>query len=274
MSDVYEGDRIYSGGKGSGKSYNAVVDMINALDEGRRVVTNVAIYPKRIAYYIANMWHHKIRYRSWDSIHRFARKIYNNIYLLKEDEIQKFYLYGSVNNDYIGNRLFVLDELHLYFNARNTMKVSELLCDYLSQSRKLNDNILILTQNINNLDIQFRRQCRHYYHWHDSHQVSFFKWKQLFTFNPLPRFFLAREYYGGEKRNVHVGNIIRRPSKSIFALYETKALHNSRIVDQLQARMTMERLNIEASKLLGQNNTPGASQAVSYAPIEHYFETE
>jgi len=52
--------------------------------------------------------------------------------------------------------LFVIDELHLFFNAREWMNTGKGCLFYLSQHRKLGDDVVCITQSIGNVDKQFR----------------------------------------------------------------------------------------------------------------------
>jgi len=59
---------------------------------------------------------------------------------------------------------FIIDEIHQYFGAREWAATGGDCLHYLSQHRKLGDDVIAITQAIENVDTQFRRvaQCFHY----------------------------------------------------------------------------------------------------------------
>ena len=59
-------------------------------------------------------------------------------------------------DDAVGT-LFVLDEVHLWFNARNWQKTGEAAIAYLSTHRHFSDDVILVTQHADNVDLQFRR---------------------------------------------------------------------------------------------------------------------
>jgi len=52
--------------------------------------------------------------------------------------------------------LFIIDEIHLFFNSREWMNTGKGCLFYLSQHRKLGDDVIAVTQSIGNVDKQFR----------------------------------------------------------------------------------------------------------------------
>jgi len=52
--------------------------------------------------------------------------------------------------------LFIIDEIHLFFNSREWMNTGKGCLFYLSQHRKLGDDVVAVTQSIGNVDKQFR----------------------------------------------------------------------------------------------------------------------
>lgn len=52
--------------------------------------------------------------------------------------------------------LYLLDELHEFFNARKWAETGEAVLHYLSQHRKMGDDVVCITQSIGNVDKQFR----------------------------------------------------------------------------------------------------------------------
>lgn len=58
-------------------------------------------------------------------------------------------------DDAVGT-LFVLDEVHLHFNARKWAETADECLHYLSQHRKFGDDVICVTQHPDNVDKQFR----------------------------------------------------------------------------------------------------------------------
>lgn len=58
--------------------------------------------------------------------------------------------------------VYVLDEIHIKFNARAWMETGRDVLFYLSQHRKLGDTVICITQAVNNVDKQFRSVTQDY----------------------------------------------------------------------------------------------------------------
>ena len=95
--------------------------------------------------------------------------------LLDEEQMRRFFLYrggerilpapddrermpdySSISSDGGPSVTYVLDELHLFFNAREWEKTGKWCLHYLSQHRKLGDEVYAVTQFVMNVDKQFR----------------------------------------------------------------------------------------------------------------------
>jgi zona occludens toxin (predicted ATPase) len=207
---------ICSGLVGGGKSYFSVIRILESLSQGRTVVTNVSIDSRRVAWHMSSAPRHY-----WDryvkGITRFsiAKQYLSRIRILSDDDVTHFWDFGF-NNSFI-----VLDELHLYFSNRDWARVPKSLVRYLSQHRKGHDDIFLMTQNINNLDVTYRRLASRFWHVHNPKNVPMFRFLPI----PLPEFFIANGYYG-EISNKVIDTRIMTPSKMIFALYDTYHVHD------------------------------------------------
>jgi len=121
--------------------------------------------------------------------------VQQRVYLLSDSEVGEFYRYlpsGNRHNPHVmpmkkevyrheGNKefsetlpdlawrqqmqiegtlpngcLFILDEAHLFFNARKWQSLSVAVSHYMSQLRKLNDDIILISQNPEKIDKSFR----------------------------------------------------------------------------------------------------------------------
>jgi len=167
------------GKPGGGKSLYGMKLILEELRFGNRlVVTNLALNLPRLNEYLQKT------YPKEDIILR------DRIKLLDEESCKKFWLFrqftGSVNdvpwNEPGRGAFIVLDELHLFFNAREWMHTGTDCLHYLSQHRKLGDDVICITQHVGNVDKQFRSVAQDF-----SLIVNGFKQK-LGLFRGLPMF--------------------------------------------------------------------------------------
>jgi len=151
--------------------YSVKLIMDELLYGSRVVITNVGLNLESINEYIQREYPTK-------SVNLFERLI-----LIDEDAMGQFFTVrppGSIgpklltkqqwtegkNPDYSGitdkGVMYVLDEIHIKFNARAWMNTGQDVLYYLSQHRKLGDTVVWITQAINNVDKQFRSVTQDY----------------------------------------------------------------------------------------------------------------
>jgi len=154
-----------SGKPGGGKTLYALKLIIEELAFGTRcVITNVAIKLPELNEYLQKAHPSK-------TINLFER-----VKILEDEQAWQFFRYrpnGLVLPDHTKDMwekgqtpdysavcdsgvLYVIDEIHIGFNARAWMKTGQSVIYYLSQHRKLGDTVLCITQAIGNVDKQFR----------------------------------------------------------------------------------------------------------------------
>lgn len=149
-----------SGKPGGGKSFYAMKLIVDELVLGSRVVvTNVPIRRGELSAYLQE------KYPRW------AGDLISRLRLLDETETAQFWCYrspeGQLPEDNQGRPdfsaaatgnavLYVIDEIHQFFNAREWQKTGKVALYYLSQHRKLGDDVVCITQSIGNVDKQFR----------------------------------------------------------------------------------------------------------------------
>lgn len=136
---------IFEGRIGGGKTYLAVTRILAHLAKGGTVVTNVELLPDGCACYLAK--------------HYGLQMDPSAIRFLNEEETGFFHkhLIGGTKELPV---LAVIDEAHLWFNARDTMQTGSTkraLLTFLSQSRKLGVDVIFIVQKEENLEAQFRR---------------------------------------------------------------------------------------------------------------------
>ncbi len=232
-----------SGKPGGGKSLSALRLISRVLQRTNMcVVTNLAIKPGEL-----NAWLQQTYPEATINLHERLR-------LLNETETGQFWLYRScrIIEDQHGRRaewvqlaavseeeqkagkhidysscnglppvLYVIDEIHNYFNAREWMKTGKEALFYLSQHRKLGDDVICITQSINNVDKQFRSVAQSFTYVTNLRKTKFLK---LFTLPPL---FVANTYLhpatgaaGETAMEVHTFTL---DLKGLAACYDTAA---------------------------------------------------
>lgn len=135
---------IYEGKIGGGKTYLAVCRILAHLAKGGTVFTNVELRLEGVA-----AWLKQTHGLELDP---------EAIRFLNESESWDFHKYLRAGREI--NTLCVIDEAHLWFNARDhavTAATKRELITFLSQSRKLKVDVIFIVQAAENLDAQFRR---------------------------------------------------------------------------------------------------------------------
>lgn len=164
--------KFISGKPGAGKSYMALKWIVDELINGSRVVvTNLPINIPELGAYL----------------HEKTEKIVDlseRLRIIGDDEVYEFYRYrGRINGEWYcsppsdskgridyseymcfkgSSILYVLDEVHLYFNSRDWQKTGRSCIWYLSQHRHLGDDVVAVTQFVPNVDKQFRSIAQDY----------------------------------------------------------------------------------------------------------------
>jgi hypothetical protein len=169
-----------SGKPGGGKTLYAVRLIVDELVKGRRpIVTNVALKLGELNRY----WQEKFPAsyeREMGLVGTDAsgplRHISERVRIITEDDLPVFFTFrgrgvrlASVNNvewkqgkrpDYgkviDSGVMYVLDEVHIAFNSRAWADTGAEVLYYLSQHRKLGDDVVCITQSVANVDKQFR----------------------------------------------------------------------------------------------------------------------
>jgi hypothetical protein len=179
-----------SGKPGGGKTLYSVRLILDELVHGSRViVTNVPLKLGELNKYIQERYpkayERYFEFKIGDSsvaVADVGKHISERIILIDEDDLGKFFTYRgngvrlkSVSNDEwrLGARpdfsvvkdpgvFYVLDEIHIAFNSRAWALTGNEVLYYLSQHRKLGDDVVCITQSVNNVDKQFRSVAQDY----------------------------------------------------------------------------------------------------------------
>jgi len=191
----------YEGRLGGGKTYTAVTRMVDAWVAGATVCTNVAVRWPAVKEYVQRHWKLLLDDRQF--------------IFLEDSQIPKFHLHTP------SNCLIVLDEAHLWFNARDWSQSDRDLLAFLTQSRKYQTDVIFISQAAANMDKQFMRLVQFIWRFRDMSQWTIpglgLRW-------PLQQIMAIRLDYDG--RTVLERRFFWK-SKEIFALYDTNAVYKT-----------------------------------------------
>lgn len=194
---------VFEGRLGGGKTYHAVKRMVKYLASGGCVCSNISLNMENVKSYL------KERY-SWE--YQKGQYIY-----LEDDHINQFYKYtpaGSVDCP----SLVIIDEAHIWLNARDWANVLREMLIFLTQSRKCFTDIIFISQSALNLDKQIMRLVQYIWRFRDLKKL---KITELGIGWPLNQFLVAQYDYDGktllEKR-------FELKDKNIYQLYNTNEL--------------------------------------------------
>lgn len=213
-----------SGKPGGGKTLYSVRLIVDELVRGERViVTNVPLLLGRLNEYLQEKYpkafKEKFEYKMPADSSGLPSKlaheidytviipphITDRIILILEDDLTKFFTFrgGGVRLQSISNAdwkqgkrpdyslikdagvFYVLDEVHIAFNSRGWADTGAEVLNYLSQHRKLGDDVVCITQSVNNVDKQFRSVAQDYTYIKNlsKQKVGWFRLPAMFTRN-------------------------------------------------------------------------------------------
>lgn len=208
---------MYEGCIGGGKTYSAAVRMVRHMSRGGTVFTNVDM--------------------KWEGEKGEGGAPIGLSELCKVDSYCDgggFYLQADQIRDIPQNDmsrfdeviqwgtdqipvLLVLDEIHLWFNARNWAKAAEGLLAFLTQSRKCSVDIIFITQHRDNVDVQFRRLLQYTWTFSDSER---FKMPGI---GAVVKNRIICNCYFRQSKNLMERKILRKDPR-VFACYRSKAI--------------------------------------------------
>jgi len=169
-----------TGVPGGGKSYAAVKLVVRELREGKRnICTNLALDIPRLCEFL-----HEKYGDSCDASRR--------VRILTMQECAEFWLYRGVDRDIdpaertevkVKSReklslnqidyekqgigigvLFIIDEVHVMFGAREWATTGNDALYYLTQHRKFSDDVILVSQHTKQVEGAFTRMCETFYH--------------------------------------------------------------------------------------------------------------
>ena len=170
-----------TGKPGGGKSLYGLMLIVEALLKTRQsVITNLSVNPGELNAYIQE------KHPEADV------DLMNRLFLIDEEQTFRFYRHrphGFVFDEpeektermqfkectctngevtvvkrpqELGPVLYVIDEIHEFFNAREWMKTGKHMLSYISQHRKLGDDVIAITQALSNVEKQLRVVAQEY----------------------------------------------------------------------------------------------------------------
>lgn len=192
-----------SGKPGGGKTLYSVRMIVDELVCGDRcVITNVPLLLPQLNEFLQRQYPRAFQKRFTGET---IRHISDRVMLIDEDDLPKFFTFrpDGVRLDSVSNQewksgkrpdfsivkdggvLYVLDEVHVAFNARAWADTGHEVLYYLSQHRKLGDDVICITQSINNVDKQFRSVAQDYTYIKNlaKQRVGLFRLPGIFTRN-------------------------------------------------------------------------------------------
>jgi len=216
----------YEGRLGGGKTISAVLRMLDAWCAGATVFSNVAIKWEEVKKYVRQHWRMELDDRQFQ--------------FLDDEKIHNFHRFTPSNS------LVVIDEAHLWFNARDwsqTANTQRELLNFLTQSRKYKTDIIFITQAAANLDKQFMRLIQFVWRFRDMEKFRIpglgIKW-------PFKQIMQIQLDYDGK-------TVLQRKfwtkSKRIFALYDTNAIYQTTFPRLDYVRGTPVKIKRKVSKM-------------------------
>jgi len=164
--------RYVTGKKGGGKSYFSMRILAKALQRGSRsIVTNLPLkWEKLRAYYHklcgvdAPPLENRIRQiHGFDACQFFRFRGYvegRGWVDLPEFGKDQDYAYSA--KEHGGPVLYIIDEVHVYFNSRRWQGVTKAALDYMTLEDKIGDQVWLISQNLGQVDKYFRMLANEY----------------------------------------------------------------------------------------------------------------
>lgn len=198
--------RCFTGLPRAGKSYGALLDQKTEMIHGKRSVWhNMEIDHGELAVYCKE--------RGYEP--DFAQRMHK----IPHDSVRTFWQYAK-EQGHPNGRLFVIDEAHIFFDARAWAEVGKEMSVYLTQHGHMNDEILFITQHPEMLDKRIRLLIAQTTTYRNLRTERWLQW-----FKP-PAWMVWSEYYGIPKHGQKPDAIGRRKLDPALAkCYKTSVGH-------------------------------------------------
>lgn len=143
---------FYEGKIGGGKTYSAVLRILKYLANGGVVATNINLNIPQIRKVLEHDHGYELNEKQ--------------IIQLSEENVLLFHRYTPQGTKDLPT-LVIIDEAHLFFNAREWNKADKELLTFITQSRKCFTDIIFITQSLMTVDKQLRLQALFVWHFKD-----------------------------------------------------------------------------------------------------------
>ncbi len=197
---------LYEGRLGGGKTYSAAVRLVDHVRRGGIICTNIELIWPAFKDYI------RTSYGLEAEDDQFIR--------LREEQVGLFHRFTPSGTADLPV-LVVIDEAHLTFNARDFAQTDKLYREtltFLTQSRKVNTDIIFIAQSVLNMDKQFMRLVQFIWRFRD-----LAKWKIPGLGIPYPLKQILAVQFDYDGKTVLQRSFVSK-DKRIFGLYNTNSL--------------------------------------------------
>ena len=194
---------VYEGRLGGGKTYHAVRRMCEYIAAGGCVCSNIMLNMDPVKAFLRSRY-------DWE--YQKGQFIY-----LEDGQINQFYKHTPPGIDGTPS-LVVIDEAHIWLNARDWANVLREMLIFLSQSRKCFTDIIFISQSALNLDKQIMRLVQYIWRFRDLKKL---KISALGIGWPLNQFLVAQYDYDGK---TILDKRFEFKDVGIYALYNTYTL--------------------------------------------------
>jgi hypothetical protein len=222
---------LVTGKIGSGKTLYCVGMIIRHIAQGGTVYTNIRLNWVAVALIIVQ------RFR------RIAER--DQLRELDLAECEKWHdsiEWGSPGSPV----LVVLDEIHLFFNARDWAKTSAIhrpMLSFLSQSRKTDTDVVFIAQVATTLEKQFRVQCEWEYYCRNIKDIHV----PLFGTLPLNRMLLVQKDVETDKATRRQ---ILRYDRGLWKCYDTRSFLDAQMREAEKNAVRIPRRKLKRAPLL------------------------
>lgn len=144
-----------TGKPGAGKSYFATRVIIAEIMEGknRPIVSNVPINKEKLRQYTGKDFYYYPLETYTDNKAFFSNRGYYN---LEVDDLGANVDFAPLLKEDDEGVLFIIDEAHLYFNARNWKHMPQATLSYITTIRHVGDSLIWMCQKFSDIDSQIR----------------------------------------------------------------------------------------------------------------------
>jgi hypothetical protein len=197
---------LYEGRLGGGKTYSAAVRMVDHIRRGGVICTNVELIWPAVKQYVQD----KFGLIAEDS----------QFIALQDSQVGLFHRHTPSGTSELPV-LVVIDEAHLTFNARDFAQTDKLYREtltFLTQSRKVNTDVIFIAQSVLNMDKQFMRLVQFIWRFRD---LARWKIPGLGIKYPFQQILAVQFDYDG--KTILQRTFVQK-DKRIFGLYNTNSL--------------------------------------------------